>query len=220
MPINQQLRHPERDVSTACLFTISAPSGAGKTSLVRALLEQRAESVAVCVSHTTRPMRPGDVDGSDYHFVSKQRFEEMIAAGEFLEHARVFDNFYGTARGSVEQLLDSGRHVILEIDWQGARQVKAKLPDTVGIFILPPSREVLEQRLRDRATDDESTIARRMRDADREMSHYNDAEYLVINDDFTTALSELRAIMVAERQRLGRQQEQHAGLLQSLLRSQ
>lgn len=203
-------------MSTACLFTISAPSGAGKTSLVRALLEQRVESVAVCVSHTTRPKRPGDIDGSDYHFVSRQRFDEMIAADEFLEHARVFDNFYGTARASVEQLLASGRHVILEIDWQGARQVKAKMPDTVGIFILPPSREELEQRLRDRATDDESTIARRMRDADREMSHYNDAEYLVINDDFDQAQSDLDSIIRAQGLMRERQKRKHRALIESI----
>jgi guanylate kinase len=203
-------------LSTACLFTISAPSGAGKTSLVRALLDRRAESVAVCVSHTTRPMRPGDVDGSDYHFVSRQRFDAMIAADEFLEHARVFDNYYGTARASVEELLASGRHVILEIDWQGARQVKAKMPDTVGIFILPPSREALEQRLRDRATDDEETIARRMRDADREMSHYNDAEYLVINDDFEQAQHDLEAIIHAQGLTRERQKLKHQALVESI----
>lgn len=203
-------------MSTACLFTISAPSGAGKTSLVRALLEQRADSISVCVSHTTRPMRPGDVDGSDYHFVSQQQFEAMIAADEFLEHARVFDNFYGTARASVEQLLASGRHVILEIDWQGARQVKAKMPETIGIFILPPSRQVLEQRLRDRATDDESTIARRMRDADREMSHYNDAEYLVINDDFDQAWRDLEAIIRAQGLTRERQKQKHRALIESI----
>ena len=124
-------------------------------------------------------MRPGEIDGDAYHFVSLETFEKMVAEDAFLEHARVFDNRYGTARASVEALLASGKHVILEIDWQGARQVKAKMPDTVCIFILPPSREVLEQRLRARGTDDEAVITRRMRDADREMSHYGDAEYLV-----------------------------------------
>jgi guanylate kinase len=203
-------------LNNACLFTISAPSGAGKTSLVRALLERRADSIAVCVSHTTRPMRPGDVDGSDYHFVSQQQFEAMIAADEFLEHARVFDNYYGTARASVEQLLAGGRHVILEIDWQGARQVKAKMPDTVGIFILPPSREELEQRLRARATDDENTIARRMRDADREMSHYDDAEYLVINDDFEQAQRDLDAIIHAQALTRERQKHKHQALIDSI----
>ena len=203
-------------MTTACLFTISAPSGAGKTSLVRALLEKRADSVAVCVSHTTRPMRPGDVDGSDYHFVSREAFERMIAAGEFLEHARVFDNLYGTARASAETLLASGKHVILEIDWQGARQVKQKLPDTVGVFILPPSREALERRLRTRATDDEPTIARRMRDADREMSHYQDAEYLVVNDDFEQALFDLDAIVHSQGLTLERQKQKHGALVESI----
>jgi len=204
------------DAKTACLFTISAPSGAGKTSLVRALLEKRAASVAVCVSHTTRPMRPGDVDGSDYHFVSREEFERMVANGEFLEHARVFDNLYGTALASAQSLLASGKHVILEIDWQGARQVKAKLADTVGIFILPPSREVLEQRLRDRGTDDENTIERRMRAADREMSHYNDAEYLVVNDGFEQALDDLDAIVHAQGLTLARQKLKHCKLIESI----
>jgi len=204
------------DQKTACLFTISAPSGAGKTSLVRALLEKRAASVAVCVSHTTRPMRPGDVDGSDYHFVSREDFDRMVENGEFLEHARVFDNLYGTALASAQGLLASGKHVILEIDWQGARQVKTKLADTVGIFILPPSREVLEQRLRDRGTDDEDTIERRMRDADREMSHYNDAEYLVVNDGFEQALDDLDAIVHAQGLTLVRQKLKHRALIESI----
>ena len=203
-------------MNTACLFTISAPSGAGKTSLVRALLAKHAGSVAVCVSHTTRPMRPGDVDGSDYHFVDRETFDRMIDAGEFLEHARVFDNFYGTARASAESLLESGKHVILEIDWQGARQVKRELPDTVGIFILPPSRTALERRLRARGTDDETTIERRMRDADREMSHYQDAEYLVVNDDFEQALFDLDAIVHAQGLTLERQKQKHGALVESI----
>ena len=203
-------------MSTACLFTISAPSGAGKTSLVKALLERRAESVAVCVSHTTRPMRPGDVDGGDYHFVGPETFVEMVDNDEFLEHAKVFDNMYGTARASVETLLGSGKNVILEIDWQGARQVKVKMPQTVAIFILPPSRAELEQRLRDRGTDDEATIARRMRDADREMSHYNDAEYLVINDDFERALFDLEAIIHTQGLSLERQKLKNRALIESI----
>ena len=142
-------------MNTACLFTISAPSGAGKTSLVKALLEKRADAVAVCVSHSTRAIRPGEVDGKAYHFVTLEQFKLMVDNDEFLEHAQVFDNCYGTARASVDALLASGKHVILEINWQGARQVKAKIPETVSIFILPPSREELEQRLRLRGTDDE-----------------------------------------------------------------
>ena len=203
-------------MTTACLFTISAPSGAGKTSLVKALLERRADSVAVCVSHTTRPMRPGDVDGGDYHFVTRESFEKMIGNDEFLEYARVFDNWYGTARDSVNRLLDSGRDVILEIDWQGARQVKTRLPDTVCIFILPPSRAELERRLRSRATDDEAIIARRMADADREMSHYQDAEYLVINEDFQQALEDLDAIVRAQGLTLARQMTRHKALVESI----
>lgn len=203
-------------MSTACLFTISAPSGAGKTSLVKALLERRAEAVAVCVSHTTRPMRPGDVDGGDYHFVDSETFVKMVENDEFLEHAKVFDNLYGTARASVESLLGGGKNVILEIDWQGARQVKAKMPETVAIFILPPSRAELEQRLRDRGTDNEATIARRMRDADREMSHHDDAEYLVINDNFDRALFDLEAIVHTQGLTLERQKLKNRALIESI----
>jgi guanylate kinase len=203
-------------VTTACLFTISAPSGAGKTSLVKALLEKRGASVAVSVSHSTRPIRPGEVDGVAYHFVSLAEFEQMVADDEFLENARVFDNCYGTARSSVESLLTSGKHVILEIDWQGARQVKAKLPDTMGIFILPPSREQLEQRLRTRGTDDETVIARRMRDADREMSHFHDAEYLVINDNFEKALFDLEAIIHSQSLTRARQATKNQSLIASI----
>ena len=175
-------------MNTACLFTIVAPSGAGKTSLIKALQEKKQNSIAVSVSHTTRSIRPGETDGVEYHFVAPDKFRQMVSDDQFLEHAQVFDNYYGTAQASVENLFNSGKHVILEIDWQGARQVKQKMPDTVCIFILPPSREVLEQRLIDRATDDKKTIERRMKEADSEMSHYGDAQYLVINDDFDRAL--------------------------------
>ena len=203
-------------MNTACLFTISAPSGAGKTSLVKALLEKRAATVAVCVSHSTRAIRSGEVNGKAYHFVSLEEFNDMVEGDEFLEHARVFDNCYGTARASVEALLASGKHVILEIDWQGARQVKARMAETIGIFILPPSREELEQRLCLRGTDDESTIKRRMRDADREMSHYHDAEYLVINDDFEQALFDLEAIIHTQGLTLARQKLKHQSLVDSI----
>jgi guanylate kinase len=182
-------------MNTACLFTISAPSGAGKTSLVKALLVKKSTEFAVSVSHTTREIRPGEINAADYHFVSLNQFESMIQNNEFIEHARVFGNLYGTAQRSVEGILDSGKHVILEIDWQGARQVKQKMPDTVCIFILPPSREALEQRLVDRGTDDETTIKRRMKSADREMSRWNDAEYLVVNEDFNQALYDLECII-------------------------
>jgi len=203
-------------LNTACLFTISAPSGAGKTSLVKALLQKRAASVAVCVSHSTRSIRAGEVDGEAYHFVTLEEFNSMVEADEFLEHAQVFDNCYGTARASVEALLASGKHVILEIDWQGARQVKARKPETVSIFILPPSREELEQRLHLRGTDDESTIKRRMRDADREMSHYNDAQFLVINDDFEQALFDLDAIIRTQGLTLARQKLKNQSLVGSI----
>ena len=203
-------------MNTACLFTISAPSGAGKTSLVKALLEKRADAVAVCVSHSTRAIRPGEVDGKAYHFVTLEEFNSMIDNDEFLEHAQVFDNCYGTARASVDALLASGKHVILEIDWQGARQVKTKIPETVSIFILPPSREELEQRLRLRGTDDERTISRRMRDADREMSHYHDAEYLVINDTFEQALFDLDAIIHTQGLTLARQKLKNQSLVASI----
>jgi guanylate kinase len=203
-------------LNTACLFTISAPSGAGKTSLVKALLEKRAAEVAVCVSYSTRAIRPGEVDGKAYHFVALEQFNNMVEGDEFLEHAQVFDNCYGTARASVDALLASGRHVILEIDWQGARQVKARMPQTISIFILPPSREELEQRLRLRGTDDESTIKRRMRDADREMSHFHDAQFLVINDVFEQALFDLDAIIHAQGLTLARQKLKNRPLVDSI----
>jgi len=203
-------------MNTACLFTISAPSGAGKTSLVKALREKMQNSVAVSVSHTTRPIRFGEIDASDYHFVSPDKFTQMVNEDQFLEHAQVFDNFYGTARESVEKLLDSGKHVILEIDWQGARQVKQKMPETVSIYILPPSREVLEQRLIDRGTDDRKTIERRMMEADKEMSHYGDAEYLVINQDFDMALHSLECIIHTQSLTLSRQKAKNKGLFDSI----
>ena len=203
-------------MNTACLFTISAPSGAGKTSLIKALLAKKPDSMIVSVSHSTRPKRPGETDGVDYHFVDIAKFESMVANDEFLEHARVFDNYYGTARQSVENLLQSGRHVILEIDWQGARQVKQKMPETVAIYILPPSRAALEQRLTDRATDDRDTINRRMQDADREMSHFNDAQYLVINEDFSQALYDLECIIHSQGMTLDRQKAKNKALIDSI----
>ena len=203
-------------MNTACLFTISAPSGAGKTSLVKALRDKKQNTVAVSVSHSTRPIRPGETDGVDYHFVSPEKFVQMVSDDQFLEHARVFDNYYGTARASVEKLLASGKHVILEIDWQGARQVKQKIPETISIYILPPSREVLEQRLIDRATDDRKTIEGRMMEADREMSHYGDAEYLVINQDFEKALHSLECIIHAQSLTLSRQKAKNKTLIDSI----
>lgn len=206
-------------MSTGTLYTVSAPSGAGKTSLVKALIEADS-GVTVSVSHTTRPMRPGEIEGINYHFVDRDEFVEMLGQSAFLEHAQVFDNFYGTSKAWVEETLASGRDVILEIDWQGAEQVRKQMPETVGIFILPPSQQALLERLTGRGQDDQAVIDKRMAQAIDEMSHYVETDYLIINDDFATALAELRAIMVAERQRLGRQQEKHGALLQSLLRQQ
>jgi guanylate kinase len=194
-------------MNTACLFTISAPSGAGKTSLVKALLAKKTTELAVSVSHTTRDIRPGEVNGVDYHFVSLNQFESMIQNDEFIEHARVFDNLYGTAQQSVEGILDSGKHVILEIDWQGARQVKQKMLETVCIFILPPSREALEQ---------QTTIKRRMKSADREMSRWNDAEYLVVNEVFDQALYDLECIIHAQGMTKQRQIQKNKALIASI----
>ncbi len=198
------------------LYIISAPSGAGKTSLVKALLEQ-TEQIMVSVSNTTRGARPGEVDGRDYHFTEIDTFKRMIEQGDFLEHAQVFDNFYGTSQASVLEQMAKGMDVILEIDWQGAQQVREKMPEAVSIFILPPSREELESRLRGRNTDSDEVIERRMRDAISEMSHYNEFDYLVFNDDFDTALSELRSIILARRQRAGVQIARQQSQLDALL---
>lgn len=198
------------------LYVISAPSGAGKTSLVKALLES-SRGITVSVSHTTRAPRPGEEDGVDYHFVYKEEFESLVDQGAFLEHARVFDNYYGTASSSVEEKLNQGLDVILEIDWQGARQVRKRFPDCIGIFILPPSREALEERLRGRGQDSDEIIARRMRDAQSEASHYGEYHYLVINDDFETALADLRSIFTAGRLQLDRQKPRHQALIDALL---
>ncbi|CAL1241100.1 guanylate kinase [Candidatus Methylocalor cossyra] len=198
------------------LFVVSAPSGAGKTSLVRALRET-LEGLVVSVSHTTRPRRPGEEDGRDYFFVSRPEFERMIEAEAFLEHARVFDHYYGTARSTAETGLAAGQDVLLEIDWQGARQVRARMPECVSIFILPPSRQSLEERLTARGQDPRDTIARRMRDAISEMSHYDEYDYLVVNDAFDCALAELRSIIMAQRLRLSRQREKYRDVIAGLL---
>ena len=206
----------EQQTKGGTLYIISAPSGAGKTSLVKALLEQ-TDKIVVSVSHTTRGARPGEVDGKDYHFTDVETFREMIAAHAFLEHAQVFDNFYGTSRSSTLDLMERGVDVILEIDWQGAQQVREKMPEAVSIFILPPSREELERRLRGRGTDADEVIARRLGEAVTEMGHYNEFDYLVFNDDFDTALSELRAIVLARRQRAAVQIAAHQARLDALL---
>jgi len=203
-------------MSLGTLFIISAPSGAGKTSLVKALLD-RVSDVVVSVSHTTREPRAGEKDGVDYHFVSKAEFETMVAAGQFLEHAHVFDNFYGTSRVAVAEQLEAGRDVILEIDWQGARQVRHAAPQAVGVFILPPTRETLRERLTARGQDSEQVIERRMRDAIREMSHYGEYHFLIFNDDFEQAVAELQALFVAQRLRREAQEQRNAASLGALL---
>jgi guanylate kinase len=202
--------------SQGTLYTISAPSGAGKTSLVAELLK-RTPQLSVSVSHTTRPMRPGEQDGVNYHFISHEVFQQMLGETAFLEHAQVFDNFYGTSQKWVESELARGEDVILEIDWQGAQQVRRLMPETVAIFILPPSREALNQRLTGRGQDDDSVIQRRMDAAVAEMSHYVEGDYVVINDDFNTALADLEAIIRARRLQLDKQQDRHATLLSALL---
>lgn len=198
------------------LYIISAPSGAGKTSLVRALIESTAD-IGVSVSHTTRAMRPGEVDGVNYHFVDEATFERLVARGEFFEHAWVFDRHYGTSRVEVEKRLRAGEDVILEIDWQGARQVRQQMSDAVSIFILPPSWQALHERLSNRGQDDAATIARRMRDAVSEMTHYTEYDYVIVNDAFDVALDELKSVIRAERLRLSRTRARYGTLLHDLL---
>ena len=185
---------PDPDRRTGRLIVLSAPSGAGKTSLVRALLERDAK-LRVSISYTTRPPRSGEVHGEDYFFVSRPRFEAMIAADAFLEHARVFDNYYGTSAEQVRGLTAAGQAVLLEIDWQGAQQVRASMPECLSIFILPPSLAELERRLRGRSTDEESVIRRRLRDARDDMGHWQEFDFVVVNEDFDEALATLLAIL-------------------------
>ncbi len=203
-------------MSIGNLYIVSAPSGAGKTSLVKALLEAEPR-VRVSVSHTTRAMRPGEVDGVNYHFVSREQVTTMLEQDAFLEHAQVFDNFYGTSQHWVEQTLAEGYDLILEIDWQGAQQVRRLLPQAKSIFILPPTQEALRHRLTNRGQDSGEIIERRMRDAVSEMSHYVEFDYLVINDDFGHALEDLKAIFRANQLLQTPQQMRHGGLLSELL---
>jgi len=176
------------------LYVIAAPSGAGKTSLVKAVLS-RDPSLRVSVSHTTRKQREKEIPGVDYNFVSIEEFRRLIGQDAFLEHAQVFDNFYGTGRAQVEALRNAGHDVILEIDWQGAQQVRKAQPDCKSVFILPPSRAELEARLRNRKTDSEQVIERRLRDAVADMSHFDEFDYVIVNNDFETAVAELLAIL-------------------------
>jgi len=203
-------------MATGTLYIVAAPSGAGKTSLVKSLVETTSD-VVVSISHTTRPLRPGEQDGVHYHFIPLRSFETMIAQGAFLEHAQVFGNRYGTSRAAVLAKLQAGLDVILEIDWQGAQQVRKQLPDSPSIFILPPSRDALRQRLAGRGQDSPEVIERRMAAALDELSHYVEFDYLVINDQFETALTELSAIIIAQRQRRTAQLERHLELFHILL---
>ena len=199
------------------LYIVAAPSGGGKTSLVSALLEADS-GIKLSVSYTTRPPRPGEVDGVNYHFVDEARFLEMVADGAFLEHAEVFGCYYGTAQVSVESQLSHEIDVILEIDWQGAQQVRKLMPDCRSIFIVPPSREELERRLRGRGQDSDEVITRRTSEAVEEMSHYGEFDYLVVNDDFELALSDLKSIFHTRRLETVVQSQVLAGQLTQLLK--
>lgn len=204
-------------MSEGLLIVVSAPSGAGKTSLVRAVLAQDA-GLKVSVSHTTRAMRPGEIDGVNYTFVSHDAFAEMIAEDAFIEHAEVFGQHYGTSRRALSDALAAGEDVVLEIDWQGAQQVRAAFPEHhASVFIVPPSIATLESRLTERGQDDADTIRRRMDEARSQMSHYEEYDYLIVNDDFESAVKDLTAIIATERLRRGRQSLRHQGLLKKLL---
>ena len=203
-------------MSTGTLYIISAPSGAGKTSLVKALVGSM-DHIGVSVSHTTRAMRPGEQNSVHYHFVTSQEFDAMVAEGEFIEHAQVFDHCYGTAHSQLATLLRQGEDVILEIDWQGARQVRKSIQDCLSIYIVPPTRDALEQRLRGRGQDTEEVIQRRLGKAVAEMQHFTEFDYLVINDEFSRALNDLRSILLARRLRLEYQREKHQAQISQLL---
>jgi len=205
-----------KDRGRGRLFVIAAPSGAGKTSLVKALLERRPE-LHVSISHTTRPMRPTEVAGREYYFVTKDQFLELRAKDAFLESAQVFDNYYGTSREPVEQQLIQGRNVILEIDWQGARLVRKAMPECSSIFILPPSRAALEERLRNRKTDSPEVIARRLRDSIGDMSHWNEFDYVVVNDDFERAATDLARIVEGDGEDLAADRKSLKPLLAELV---
>lgn len=198
------------------LYIISAPSGAGKTSLVKALIE-KVPNIMPAVSHTTRQCREGEVDGKDYHFIETAVFQEMIECGAFLEYADVFAHYYGTSRKEVESKRSQGIDVILEIDWQGARQIMELVPDAISIFILPPSMQCLHDRLKNRGLDDEDVIQRRMTAAQNEMVHYDEYQYLIINDVFSDALDQLRAIVISHKLSLENQLADHQNLIKELL---
>ena len=197
------------------LFIVTAPSGAGKTSLVRALLAADA-NVQLSISYTTRAMRPGEADGRDYHFVSREQFQEMLGRGEFLESAEVYGNYYGTSQTWINQVMESGKDILLEIDWQGAAQVRRLFPAAIGVFILPPSLPALQQRLQGRGQDSAETIARRMEAAREDISHVGEFDYAIINDEFDLAVDDLRAVFRAERLKIDRQLARHRDLISML----
>lgn len=198
-------------IMNGCLYVIVAPSGAGKSSLVNALLE-REPDIGLSISYTTRPPRPGEVDGREYFFVTRAEFESMIAAGEFLEHAEVYGNFYGTSKKWIEKTRATGADVILEIDWQGARAVKKIFPDLTFIYILPPSIEVLRTRLVKRGKDSKEVIERRLAEAHEDLKHAPEADYVIINEDFSVALLDLQSVVRALRLTAARQLKQHTHL--------
>ncbi|MGK0514187.1 MAG: guanylate kinase, partial [Gammaproteobacteria bacterium] len=198
-------------------FILSAPSGAGKSSLINALLKKHAD-MKVSVSHTTRAPRPGEENGVHYHFASTDEFKALIAKDDFFEWAQVFDNYYGTSKQAIESQLDAGIDVFLDIDWQGAQQVREIMPSVKTIFILPPSKEELEQRLNNRGQDSAEVIASRMAKAQSETSHYNEYDYVIVNDDFESALGDIEIIVMAQRLTLKAQEERHQVLLNSLLK--
>ena len=198
------------------LYIVAAPSGAGKSSLVNAVLS-RETGIALSISFTSRKPRPGERHAQHYHFISKDEFEAMISKGDFFEHALVHGDYKGTAKQSVEPQLAAGKDVLLEIDWQGARQVREKLPDVISIFILPPSKEALETRMRNRGQDSEQVITQRLANAREEMSHYSEFDYVIVNEHFDAAVSELRAIFQAQRLKQDAQQQRHGTLIKQLL---
>ncbi|GHD73903.1 guanylate kinase [Luteimonas padinae] len=198
------------------LFIVAAPSGAGKSSIVNACLA-RDRNISLSISFTSRPPRPGERHAEHYHFVDDAEFQRMIEAGDFFEYARVHGDWKGTARQSVEPQLAAGRDVLLEIDWQGARQVRAAVPDAVGVFILPPSRAALDQRMRKRGQDSEEVMARRLAAAREEMSHFDEFDYVIVNEDFDTAVDEMCAVFTASRLRREAQARRHGALIEALL---
>ena len=200
------------------LYIVSAPSGAGKSSLIAALLETNPTyAMKVSISHTTREPRPGEEDDVHYHFVDKTCFQALIEKGEFLEYAEVFGNYYGTSRAWIEQNLDKGIDIFLDIDWQGAQQIRLQMPLAKSVFILPPSKEELERRLNARGQDDEDVIAKRMSEAQSEISHYAEYDYLIINDDFDVALMDFKAIIRAERVQQSKQAAKYSSMINQLL---